>query len=78
VLDRNVTTICGNNFLRYVVVWAAQERVLLYVVLNRGPKEDGGRDAKAFTVRRQMIRCGAGFLPSPLLMATPGTVKSFT
>lgn len=25
-----------------------------------------------------MVRCGTGFLPSPLLMAAPGTVKSFT
>ena len=46
--------------------------------LNRGPKEDGGRKAKAFANGGQMIWCVAGFLPSPLLMAAPRTVKSFS
>ena len=29
---------------------------MLFIVLNRGPKEDGARKAKAFVERRQRIR----------------------
>jgi len=50
--------------------------VLLFSILNRVPKEDGGREAKLLTARR-MIRCGAGFLPSPLLCGVSGNGKSF-
>jgi hypothetical protein len=43
--------------------------------LNRGPKEDGGRNAKVFARGGQMVRCGAGFLPSPLLYGGSGNGK---
>jgi hypothetical protein len=45
-------------------------------LLNRGPKEDGDRKAKPLArAARQVVRCGAGFLPSPLLCGGSGNGK---
>ena len=56
------------------------KRVLLFPLQNRGPKEDGVRNAKVNSPKKEIqvvIRCVRGSCRLPRSMATPRTVKSF-